>query len=209
VVLHELLEIEVGELVLLAELEKLSKLVVGVDLAAVLGVLKIVGADVSVNLLAHGSAGHLSARSLAEELGELVADAGGLHEARGLAVARRAPLLSAGLLSGLKLASDGLLESLEVVLEGGEEADELLELGAVLRHLRDEGGGLGSLYGGGSSVNDRSDDRGGVLRYLLGAGGLGGCGSGGGGDGRGNGGGNILSGSDHLQGCIQYNGSSF
>jgi len=209
VVLHELLEVEVGELVLLAKLEKLGELVVGVDLAAVLGVLEVVGADVRVNLLAHGGASHLRAGGLAEELSKLVADARGLHETRGLAVAGGAPLLGAGLLGRLKLASNGLLEGLEVVLECGEETNELLELGAVLRHLGDERGGLSGL-GGGGGVDDGGNYRGGsLLHSLLGAGGLGGGRSGGGGDGRGNRGGNILSGSDHLQGCIQYNRSSF
>ena len=205
-VLHVLLEVEVGKLVLLAKLEKLGELVVGDDLATVLGVLELVGADVGVYLLANRSAGHLSAGRLTEELGELVADTSGLNKSRRLAVTGRAPLLGAGLLRRLELAAHSLLECLEIVLKVGEKTHELLKLGAVLRHLGDEGGcaGLGGVNDGSRGGIDYGGDHRGCL--LLCARSLGG---GGGGNDGGNRGGNILGGSDHFQGCIQINASSF
>jgi len=197
VVLHELLEIEVGKLVLLAELEELGELVVGVDLAAVLLVLELVGANVRVDLLAHGSASHLRANGLAKELGKLVADAGGLHEARGLTVAGRAPLLGAGLLGALHLAGNGLLEVLEVILERGEEPNKLLKLGAILQHLGGHRGIGGNLNNGGGGGNGLLDNRSGDLggSGLLCTRGLGR--GGGGNNGGSSGSRNILSGSDH------------
>jgi len=93
VVLHETLEVEVGKLVLLAELEKLGELSIRVDLATIGLVLKSIGLDVGIDLLADISASHLSTNGLTEELGKLITDAGGLDEARGLAVAVVATLL--------------------------------------------------------------------------------------------------------------------
>jgi len=118
VVLHEALEVEVGELVLLAELEELGELGVRVDLAAIGLVLEAVGLDVSVDLLADISASHLSTDGLAKELSKLITDASRLDETRGLAVAVITALLGRSLLGSLHLASNGLLECLEVVLEG-------------------------------------------------------------------------------------------
>ena len=87
VVLHESLKVEVSQLIGGSELEKLGKLGVGVNLAAIVLVLEVVGADVLVNLLANRRAGHLSAGSLSEKLGKLLADERGLDEAGRLAVA--------------------------------------------------------------------------------------------------------------------------
>jgi len=86
VVLHEALEVEVGELILLAKLEELGKLGIRVNLAAIGSVLKLVGLDVGVELLAHVSASHLSAYGLAKEGSKLITDASGLDETRRLAV---------------------------------------------------------------------------------------------------------------------------
>ena len=93
VVLHEALEIEVSELVLLANLKELSKLGVGVNLATIGLILKTRGLDIGIELLAHVSASHLSANRLSKEYSKLVADASGLNESRGLAVAVVAALL--------------------------------------------------------------------------------------------------------------------
>jgi len=176
VVLHEALEVEVGELIILADLEELGELLIGVDLATIGLVLKTVSVDVGIDLLAHLSAGHLSANGLAEKGSELVTDAGGLDEARGLAVATVLALLGGELLGSLHLAGNRLLKGLEVVLEGGEEANHLLELSTVLRHLEGEVGNIG-LNSGGSRSGGGSGSRSGLnLRGsdLLGAGGLGG-----------------------------------
>ena len=142
-VLHVALEVEVGELILLVELEELGELLIGVDLATIGLVLKTIGGDVGIDLLAHIRAGHLGANGLGEEGGELLADGGGLHEARGLAVAVVTALLGGGLLGSLHLAGDRLLEGLEVVLHGGEETDKLLELGGELSELKGKHRGIG------------------------------------------------------------------
>ena len=52
VVLHESLEIEVSQLILGGELEELGELSIRVNLAAIVLILKVVGADILVNLLA-------------------------------------------------------------------------------------------------------------------------------------------------------------
>ena len=176
VVLHEALEVEVGKLVLLAKLEELGKLGIRVDLAAIGLVLKTIGLDVGVELLAHVSASHLSANGLAKEGGKLVTDAGGLDETRRLAIDVVAALLGRGLLGSLHLTGNGLLKGLEVVLEGGKETNKLLELGTVLGHLDGKtregsvsGGNLNSGLRGRSNLRSR---RLGSSSNLLGAGGL-------------------------------------
>ena len=169
VVLHVALEVEVGELILLVELEELGELLIGVDLAAIGLVLKTIGSDVGIDLLAHIRAGHLGANGLGEEGGELLADGSGLDEARGLAVAVVTALLGGGLLGGLHLAGDRLLEGLEVVLHGGEETDKLLELGGELRELKRKHGGIGGRDDGGLTTSNGG--RGGSLHN--GGGGLG------------------------------------
>jgi len=135
VVLHETLEVEISELVLRLDLEEGTELSIGLDDATVDLILKGVGADISVDLLADIGAGHLGANRLTEELGKLVADASGLDKARGLAVSRALALLRRALLSGLHLTIHCLLERLVVALEGGEDAEKLLQLGAELGHL--------------------------------------------------------------------------
>jgi len=189
VVLHVALEVEVGELIILGNLEELGELLVGVDDTAILLVLETIGLDVGVDLLAHVRASHLRANGLAEELSELVTDAGGLHEAGGLAVARVAALLGGGLLGSLDLTGNGLLEGLEIVLDRGEKTNKLLELGVELSELNGNGGGgirrgVNGLSSGGKLVGNglRSRrGRGGSLD-LLGLGSRGGrfnCRSGG------------------------------
>ena len=75
--LHVSLKIEVGKLILLSELEKLGKLGIGVDDAAIVLVLKLVLLDVSVNLLADSGSSHLGSNLLSKESGELVTDRSG------------------------------------------------------------------------------------------------------------------------------------
>jgi len=196
VVLHKLLEVEVGELILLVNLQELSELGVRVNLAAVALVLETVGLDVGVNLAAHVRARHLRANRLPEEGGQLVADASGLDEARGLAVAIVAALLGRKLLGILHLARDRLLKGLEIVLDRGEEADELLELGVELSHLDRERRGVGDhrIRRGGGRGSGRSGGRrrsglGNALSRRLGSGG------GSGGHGSRGGGSNLIGGS--------------
>jgi hypothetical protein len=126
VVLHVSLEIEISELILLTELEELGKTRIGIDLASIALVLKTIGVDVSVNLLAYLGSGHLSTDGLAEELSQLIADTCRLDEARGLAVGIDATLLGRSLLGILHLTRDDLLKRLVVVLEGRKNSNKKL-----------------------------------------------------------------------------------
>lgn len=151
--LHELLEVEVSQLVLLAELKKLGELVVGVDNAAVILVLKVVGVNVDVQLLANIRARHLRSNLLSEELGKLVANASGLHEARWLAVATVLALLRRSLLGVLEFTTNLLVQVLELVLERGDHSIKLLDSRTKLVQLGNKSRGLdgGSSDGRGGS----------------------------------------------------------
>jgi len=153
---HVLLEIEVSKLVTLLKLEKAGKLSIGVDLAAILGVLEVVVADVNIDLAGNLGAGHLSASGLLKEGSKLVADAGRLHEARRGAVASLALALGALLLGGLEVASPLLLKSAVLDLEGGNKSTKLLELCKELDRLLGDGGNLAINNIGGVTIN-RSD----------------------------------------------------
>jgi hypothetical protein len=158
---HEALEVEVGELILLLELEKRRKLGIRVNLATIGAVLELVGADVSVDVAGHSGARHLGTLLLTKEGSELVTDAGGLDKARGLAVARLALALGAELLGSLELTLPLLLHSLVLRLNGRNHGSKKLELGIKLGGLLKEGGlnriTLGSRggvnRGNGSSLN--------------------------------------------------------
>jgi len=156
---HETLEVEVGELILLLELEESGKLGIGVNLAAILVVLKLVGADVRVNLASNYRARHLSALLLAKEGGKLVTDAGGLNKARGLAVARLALALGALLLGSLELALPLLLHGLVLRLEGRNHGSKLLELSIELGGLLKEGRLKRVTLNGGGSINNGGNNR--------------------------------------------------
>jgi hypothetical protein len=171
---HEALEVEVGELILLLELEESGKLGIGVNLAAILVVLKLVGADVRVNLASHYRARHLSALLLAKEGGKLVTDAGGLNKARGLAVARLALALGALLLGSLELALPLLLHGLVLRLEGRNHGSKLLELSIELGGLLKEGRLKRVTLNGGGSINNGGNNRSSLnLGGLYSLGGLG------------------------------------
>jgi len=86
VVLHVSLEVEVGELLAILDVKKAGKLGIGVDETTIGLVLEVVSADVGIDLLAHTSAGELSTNWLAKELGELIADTGGLGKPGWLAI---------------------------------------------------------------------------------------------------------------------------
>jgi len=135
VVLHETLKVEVSELVVLTNLQKLGELNVRDDLATIGLVLKRVAGDVRIDFLAHLSAGHLGANGLAEERCKLIADASGLNEAGRLTVAVSAALLGGRLLRGLHVAGIVLLDILQVALESRKKAGDLLDLGAKLSKL--------------------------------------------------------------------------
>jgi len=132
---HVALEVEVGELIRLLELEEGGKLGIRVDLATILGVLKLVVTDVSIDVASDCSASHLGALLLTKEGGELVANTGGLNKARGLAVAGLALALGALLLGRLELALPLLLHRLVLRLKRRDHGRKLLELSIELSGL--------------------------------------------------------------------------
>jgi len=77
---HEPLKIEVGELVLLLQLQKLGELRVWVDFAAIVLILKVVSTNILVDLPCYLSASHLGARRLGQERSQLLANESRLHE---------------------------------------------------------------------------------------------------------------------------------
>ena len=169
---HVALEVEVRELIRRLQLEKGRKLLVGVNLASVLLVLEVVGADVLVNVTGDLGARHLGPGGLLEELGKLVADERGLDKARGGTVSGLALALGALLVGRLQLARPLLLEGTVLGLEGRNEGSELLELREELNRLVGEGsltvGRSSDLDGGvGGSNNGGSSGGGSGLRLLL------------------------------------------
>jgi hypothetical protein len=78
---HVTLKVEVGKLIVLIELKELAELGIGEDAASVLGVLKLVGTNIRVNLASDLGAGHLSSLGLSEESGELDTNLSGLYKA--------------------------------------------------------------------------------------------------------------------------------
>lgn len=137
---HVALKIEIGELVVLVELKKLAKLAVSTDNAAVLRVLKLVLADVGIDLTRHLRARHLSAEWLTEEGSKLLANLRRLHETAGSAVARLALALLACLEGVLQLALRPLLESAHLCRNRSELAAESSKMGEKLRKIIGEGG---------------------------------------------------------------------
>jgi len=174
--LHVSLEIEIGKLSVLLDLKKLVKLDVGMDDATIILILQFVSTDVSGEQTAHLSARHLSTASLSEESGKLVADNSRLDKSRWLAVDIAALLLAGSLGGSLHLLCNCLLESLEVLLHGGEETHQLLKVGTELGHLENNGRSLGLLSSsrGSNNLIDGSRGRGGCLGGLSGLGCLGG-----------------------------------
>ena len=114
-VLQVSLKVEVGKLILLADVKELGKLGIRVDDATILLILKVVGLNVGVDLLAYISSCHLGSNRLVKELSELVTNASRLYEARRSAVGVVASLLVTCLLSQLNLAVDSLLKGLVIL----------------------------------------------------------------------------------------------
>lgn len=80
---HELLEVEVGELILCLYCEELLELGIRDNLAAVGDILKLVGADVRVNLAGDIGTSKERTMGLGEEISKLVADEGWLYKTTG------------------------------------------------------------------------------------------------------------------------------
>jgi len=156
---HVALEVEVSQLIRLLELQELSELGIGVDLATILLVLQIIAANILVDLASHLGAGHLGASGLTEESSKLSTDKSGLDKTAGRAVATLALTLSASLLGVLHLTGPSLLEGLKLTAKTRKKGVNLLHLLSELSGLigkgrlgsLDRGSGLlnGGLYGGG------------------------------------------------------------
>ena len=136
---HVPLEVEVCELIGVLELEESRELGVGVDFASIGLVLKVIRANVSIDVTGNLSARHLGSRRLLEEAGKLITDLRGLDESGRGAVSSLALALSALLLGRLELTSPLLLEGAVLGAEGGNEGSELLELREELSRLIGKG----------------------------------------------------------------------
>jgi hypothetical protein len=150
VLAHVPLKVEVGKLIGRLKGEKLLKLGIGVNLAAVGRILELVGADVSIDLTGYIGAGNEAALVLTKELGELITDKGGLDESAGCASSISLLALVTGLLYSLELPLSPLLKCLELKDEGrhllanGRKLGGYLGIGrgkiVLLDNLRDDGG---------------------------------------------------------------------
>jgi len=130
---HILLQIEVSENITLLKLQKRSKSRVGVDLASVGRILKIVRSDVNIDFSGNISSSHLSSNGLSEEKSKLVTNLSGLHETRRSTVSTL--LLSLTLRCSLELLAVLSLNRLEERLHNGKLASDLLKIGVELKAL--------------------------------------------------------------------------
>jgi len=80
---HELLEVEVCELILCLYSKKLLELGIRDNLTTVGDILKLVGTDVRVNLAGHIRTSKERTMGLGEEISKLVADEGWLYKTTG------------------------------------------------------------------------------------------------------------------------------
>jgi hypothetical protein len=133
VVLHELLEVEVGKVITLGEFKKLGELGISVDLATVGSILELVCADVVVDFLADGSAGKHGTFLLSEEKSKLIGDESWLNKARRGTVSGSTLSLLRSFLGSLELLGNRLLKSLELGLERADNRRKLVDLFGILR----------------------------------------------------------------------------
>ena len=116
---HIALKVEVGEFIILFKFEKLAELGIGENTTSVLGVLKLMSTDVSVNLTSYLSASHLSSLGLSKETSELKANLSGLYKTTGSSVTRLT-LLATLLGSLFELAVSALGKSTNLSSYSGE-----------------------------------------------------------------------------------------
>jgi hypothetical protein len=135
---HVLLQVEVSKLLALLNLEQRLQLSVGVNLATILLILKVVSTNVGVDLTSHLSACKLSANGLSKKLGELLRNESGLDETGRGAVASLALTLGS-LLCGTHLTSNVALKSAEVTAERRKAGTKSVKLGAKLGEKRTQG----------------------------------------------------------------------
>ena len=108
---HVTLEIKIGQLVALLQLEELAKLGVRENAATILRVLQVMGTNIGVNLTGNLGARHLSSPILPKEGSKLLANTRRLHKATGSTRPRLARALLAGLLLLKKLSLSGNIAS--------------------------------------------------------------------------------------------------
>jgi len=163
VLVEILLEIEVGELLSLRDLEELAERTIRLDVVLDL---EVVGLDIVVELLGDVGAGDQGALGLAEEHAELIGDLGGdLKDGRAtlgrlLALSAHAALTTASILD---LTVDTLVKALDLsdhrgdsLAERGEGGEDRLEVLIQSGRRRSRG-----LRGGGRRSSDRRRGRGG------------------------------------------------
>ena len=171
---HVLLKVEVSQLLALLQLQKLKKLGVRVDLAAVVLVLKLLGANVSVDLTSNLSAGKNASLGLSKKSSKLVRDQSGLDETRRSAVSVGLAAL-VGLIRGTKLAGVLALKLVNLRADRSKKSLSALKLGKDTT-VKSSGNRAVDLGNGGDSLSalnsgGRSRNRG-SLR-CLGSGSLG------------------------------------
>jgi hypothetical protein len=164
---HVLLQVEVGQLIALLNLEQRLQLSVGVDLATILLILKVVSANVGIDLTSHLCASKLCADWPSKKLSELLRNESGLDETGRGAVAGLALTLGS-LLCSTHLTSNIALKGAEVTAERRKTGTKSVKLGAKLgkegteRSLKSRaisvgitGGCRGSDSGGGGGGSNR------------------------------------------------------
>jgi hypothetical protein len=179
---HVALQVEVGELLTLLQLEEGLELGIGVDAATVLLVLQVVVANIGVDLAGHFGSSHLGTIGLSQKLGQLLGNEGGLHKARRGAVSDLATLLGTGLLRGANLLDGMALKDAKLGSESASKSNHLLQLGRNGSKLgcNDRIGGRNRSNVGGSVGGNNRWNRGsglGLLGLLGLLGSLGGLGS--------------------------------
>merc|ERR1711871_160812 len=128
---HIALKVEVCKLILLAKRKKMRKLLISIDYATVLLVLKLVLTNVSIDLTSNLCASHLCTTVLTKECSELITDASWLYETTGSTVSCTTATLSVSLLAVLELAESLALEDTELLAKTRKEGYSLLKLGKV------------------------------------------------------------------------------
>lgn len=148
---HILLEVEVGQLVTLLELEKLEKLGIGVNLATVVLVLKLLVADVGIDLTSHLSAGKNATLGLTQESSKLVGDESGLDETGRSAVSVGLAAL-VGLIGSAKLTGVLALKLVHLRAKRTKESLGALKLGKNAA-VKSSGNSAVNLGDGGRSLS--------------------------------------------------------
>ena len=165
---HEPLKVKVGELVALLNRKKTRKLLVRKNAPAILGVLKLMGTNIRVDLARHLGASHLRPLRLAEKLSKNVADLRRLYETTGGPVYTLPLALALRLLRQTEFPLSLLLKSPHLRSKGRQVAAQSRNLRQQLVErrrnslkrrrgglLRNSGvlGGLGGLRGLGFLTN--------------------------------------------------------